>query len=120
LDKHDLFNTFIFSVILAAVTYDTATLPGTTASKKVLGPTKPPIQWLPGTLSLVIKRPGRKADHSPPSSVEVKEGVELKFHSPRTPSWRGAQLKKAQGQLYLFVFTLSGIGASLMIPEGSL
>jgi hypothetical protein len=28
---------------------------------------------LPGTLSLGVKRPGREADHSPPSSVEVKE-----------------------------------------------
>jgi len=24
---------------------------------------------------------------------------------PNTPSWRGAQLKEAQGQLYLFTFT---------------
>jgi hypothetical protein len=30
-------------------------------------------QWVPGTLSLVVKRPGREADHSPPSSAEVKE-----------------------------------------------
>jgi hypothetical protein len=28
-------------------------------------------------LSLGIKRSGREADHSPPSSAEVKEGVEL-------------------------------------------
>jgi hypothetical protein len=34
--------------------------------------------------------PGGKADHSPPSSAEVKECVELCFHSPNTPSWRGA------------------------------
>jgi hypothetical protein len=45
---------------------------------------------------------GGKADQSPPSSAEVKEWVELFVHSPTTPSWRGAQLKKkAQGQLYL-------------------
>jgi hypothetical protein len=31
--------------------------------------------------------------------------VELYLHSPNTPSWRGAQLKKAQAQLYLFTFT---------------
>jgi len=35
----------------------------------------------------------READHSPPSSAEVKERVELYFHSSYTPSWRGAQLK---------------------------
>jgi hypothetical protein len=34
---------------------------------------------------------GREADHSPPSSAEVKEWVELYFQSPNTPSWRGAQ-----------------------------
>jgi hypothetical protein len=35
------------------------------------GPTQPPIQWIPGALSLGVKRPRREADHSPPSSVEV-------------------------------------------------
>jgi hypothetical protein len=50
---------------------------------------------------------GREADHSPPSSAEVKECVELYFHSSNTPSWRGAQLGGAQGQLYLF--TLNNI-----------
>jgi hypothetical protein len=37
-----------------------------------VGPTQPPIQWVPGVLSLRVKRPGREADHSPPSSAEVK------------------------------------------------
>jgi hypothetical protein len=27
--------------------------------------------------------------------------VELYFHSPNTPSWRGARLREAQGQFYL-------------------
>jgi hypothetical protein len=49
----------------------------TTASRPTLGPTQPPIQWVPGSLSLVVKRPGREADHSPSSSAEVKECVEL-------------------------------------------
>jgi hypothetical protein len=40
----------------------------------------------------------READHSSPSSAEVKEWVELYLHSPNTPSWRGAQLGGAQGQ----------------------
>jgi hypothetical protein len=34
---------------------------------------KPPIQWVPEVLSLGVKLPGREADHSPPSSAEVKE-----------------------------------------------
>jgi hypothetical protein len=29
-----------------------------------------------------VKRPGREADHSPPSSAGVKEFVELYLHSP--------------------------------------
>jgi hypothetical protein len=47
----------------------------TTASGTALGPTRPPIQWVLGALSLGVKRPGREADHSPPSSAEVKEWV---------------------------------------------
>jgi hypothetical protein len=44
----------------------------TTASISALGPTQPPIQGIPEALSLGVKRPGRKADHSPPPSAEVK------------------------------------------------
>jgi hypothetical protein len=58
----------------------------TTASRTALGPTQPPIQWVPAALSLGVKRPGLEADHSPPSSAEVKECVELYLHSPDTPS----------------------------------
>jgi hypothetical protein len=54
----------------------------TTAFRTALGPTQPPIQWLPGALSLGVKRPGREADYSPPSNAEVKECVELYLHSP--------------------------------------
>jgi hypothetical protein len=34
--------------------------PFTTASRTALGPTQPPIQWVPGALSLGVKRPGVK------------------------------------------------------------
>jgi hypothetical protein len=44
---------------------------------------------------------GREADHSPPSSAEVKEWVKMYLHSPNTPSWHGAHLGGARGQLYL-------------------
>jgi hypothetical protein len=54
----------------------------TTVSRTALGPTQPPIQWVPGALSLGVKRPGRETDHSPPSSAEVKECQELYLHSP--------------------------------------
>jgi hypothetical protein len=43
-----------------------------TASRPALGPTQPPIQCVPGALSLEVKRPGREAYHSPPSRSEVK------------------------------------------------
>jgi hypothetical protein len=33
------------------------------------------VQWVPAALSLGIKLPGREADHSPPSSGEVKKCV---------------------------------------------
>jgi hypothetical protein len=41
-----------------------------------------PKQWIPGALSLVVKRPGREADLSPPTSAEVKDCMELYLHSP--------------------------------------
>jgi len=37
-----------------------------------LGPTQPPIQWAAGTLCLKVKYMGHEADHSLPSSAEVK------------------------------------------------
>jgi hypothetical protein len=68
----------------------------TTAFRTALGLTQPPIHWLPGVISLGVKRSRCEADHSPPSSAEVKECVELYLHSPNTPAWRGAQLKEAK------------------------
>jgi hypothetical protein len=43
-----------------------------TVSRQALGPTQPAIQWVPGALSLGVKRPGYEPDHTPPSSAEVK------------------------------------------------
>jgi hypothetical protein len=43
-----------------------------TSSGPVLGPTQPPKQWVQGALSPGVRRPGFEADHSPPTSVEVK------------------------------------------------
>jgi hypothetical protein len=51
------------------------------------------------------KAPEREADHSSPSSAEVKEYAELYLHSPITPSWRGAYLKHRDN----FTFTFTGI-----------
>jgi hypothetical protein len=54
----------------------------TTASRTALGPTQPPIQCVSGALSQGVKWPENEADHSPPSSAEVKEWVKLYLHSP--------------------------------------
>jgi hypothetical protein len=77
----------------------------TTMSRMALGPTQPPIQWVPGALSLGVKRLEREADHSPPSSAKVKEWVELYLHFPNAPSWRSAQLKHRSNFTFL-PFTL--------------
>jgi len=44
----------------------------TIASRLAVGLTQPPIQCVPGALSLGMKRPRRESDHSPPSIAEVK------------------------------------------------
>jgi hypothetical protein len=63
-----------------------------------------PIQWVPGAFSLQVKRPGREADHSPPSSAEVKEYVELYLYSQYAfMAWCSVT---AQGQLYLYLLDL--------------
>jgi hypothetical protein len=85
----------------------------TTASRTALGTTQPPIQWIRGALSLGVKWPERKADHSSPSSTEVKECVGLYLHSSNTPSWRGDQLKKHRDNftcyLYLYISVWSAV-----------
>jgi hypothetical protein len=66
----------------------------TTMSRLALEPIQPPIQWVPGVLSLGVKQLRCEANHSPPPSAEVKECVELYLYSPNTPSWHSSQLKK--------------------------
>jgi hypothetical protein len=72
----------------------------TTVSWMALGPTQLPLQWVPGALSLGVKCLGHEAVRSPPSSVEVKEWVELYLHSPNTHSWHGALLKHRVNAFY--------------------
>jgi hypothetical protein len=84
----------------------------TTTSRTALGPTQPPIQLVPGSLSLEVKRPGREADHSLPSAAEVKECP----HSPNTPSWRGAQLEEKHKVVLVVAKWLVG-GDVVISPE---
>jgi hypothetical protein len=41
--------------------------------RKVLGPNQNPIQWIPGIISLGVKRQELEADHSHSTSNEVKK-----------------------------------------------
>jgi hypothetical protein len=64
-----------------------------TSSIPVMGPTQPPIKWVPGPLSSVVKRLGHKlTTHFQLVPRSRKCGS---IHPlPHTPSWRGAQLVK--------------------------
>ena len=42
-------------------------------SRSALGPTQPPVKWVPGVSPGGKMRPGRAADHSPASSAAVME-----------------------------------------------
>jgi hypothetical protein len=54
----------------------------TTASVQAQRPTQPPIQWVPGSLSLRVKRPKRKADHSPNLMPSLKNEWSYTFTPP--------------------------------------
>jgi len=73
-----------------------------TASRLVLGPTQPPIQWGSEFLSEVLKWRRREADHSFPSSSEVVNG--WSYTSTPTIRLHGVVLNSAQGLLYLFLW----------------
>jgi hypothetical protein len=88
----------------------------TTAFRTALGPTQPPIQWVPDALSVGLKRPGREADHSPPSTAEVKEWVELYLQSLNMPLWHGAQLKHRDNFTFIFMFTAFWTVVGFMEP----
>jgi hypothetical protein len=62
-----------------------------TVSRLALGPTPCPVGWVPGALSLRIKRLGREDDHSPSPSAVVKNPWSLPL-LPQTSSWRGTLL----------------------------
>jgi hypothetical protein len=55
-------------------------------SRLDLGPTQPPVEWVPAFFP-GVKRPGRGVYNPLPSSAEVKEGVKLYSYSPSGRSW---------------------------------
>jgi hypothetical protein len=54
-----------------------------------LRPTQAPIQWVPGTVILGVKRQGLETDHSPPSNTAIMNGEPIPSH-PDITSWRAA------------------------------
>jgi hypothetical protein len=61
-----------------------------TSTRKALEPTRPPIQWVPGALSLGVKQQGHEADRKPSASTKVKK---MWIYTSTPP----------KGQLYLFI-----------------
>jgi hypothetical protein len=59
----------------------------TTPSRPALGPTQPPNQWVPRALTPRVKRLLREADHSPPSTAEVKNVWGYTPTPDAHPSW---------------------------------
>jgi hypothetical protein len=77
------------------------------SSRPALGSTHPPIQWVPGTLSPGVKRPGRGTDHSPPTSAQVKKKW-VYTSTIHTPSWRSAYLVKYRDNFTFYLLLDSG------------
>jgi hypothetical protein len=78
----------------------------TTAFRTALGPTQPPIQWVPGALSLGIRRPGCEAEHSPPSSAEVKNACSY-TSTPQYVFMAWCLVKHRDNFTFTFTFTFS-------------
>jgi hypothetical protein len=62
----------------------------------------PCIQSVPGALSVGVKRPGREANHSPPSSSEVKN--EWSYTSTPPVRLHGVVLIKKHRDNFTFTF----------------
>ena len=74
-------------------------------SRPAVGPTQPPVQWVPGFFPGAKERPGRDADPSPRSSAVVTKGQSYTSTPPtgRTACTEPRCLYK--GALYLYLYT---------------
>jgi hypothetical protein len=70
----------------------------TTTARMALGPTQPPIQWIPGALSLGAKWLGHEADHSLSSSADKNMWSYTSTPQYASMAWCSVE---AQGLLYL-------------------
>jgi len=84
-------------------------------SRQALGPTQPPVQWVPVFFPGGKERPGRDADPSPPSSAVVMKEQSYTSTPPmgRTACTEPQCLYK--GTLYLY---LTNFSAKLVQSEG--
>jgi hypothetical protein len=69
--------------------------------------TQHPIQWVPDALFPGVNRPEREADHSPPTSAEVKKTWYI-HPLPYTPSWLSAYLVKYRNNFTFYPFYVIG------------
>jgi len=72
-------------------------------SRTALGTTQSPIQWIPGALSLGVKRPVREADHILPSSAEAKKMSGAILPLLQYACMALCSFKIAQEQLYTYL-----------------
>jgi hypothetical protein len=80
----------------------------TTSCRLALWPNYYPIQWEPGPLSPGVKQPGREADNSPPTSVDVKN-IWIYTSTPHTPSWHSASLVNHRDKLNFLYQAISSV-----------
>jgi hypothetical protein len=80
----------------------------TTASRPALGPTQLPILWVPGVLSLGLKRPVREADHSLPPSAEIKNAWSY-TSTPQYICMAWCLVKHRYNFTFTFTFTFSSL-----------
>jgi hypothetical protein len=82
-----------------------------TSFRPVLGPTQPPVHWLPRAISPEVKRLEREGDHSPLTSAKVKNTCTWIYTSTHTSSWSVARLVKHRDNFtYSCVFLLITFG----------
>jgi hypothetical protein len=76
-------------------------------------------QWVPGALSLEVKRPEREADHPPPSSAEVKNAW-IYTSTPQYTFMAWCPVKKSTGTTLSlsFIDYLLGAGIDQWIVQG--
>jgi hypothetical protein len=76
--------------------------------RPALRPTQPSIQWVLEAPFLVVKRQGREANHSPPSSTEVKNGGAINSLPPYVfVEW--CLINYTQGQIFTVTYTYTRI-----------